>query len=79
MTKYEAQREAQRLFEEAYALVSQAQSLMDEHRFSMDFMEKEYCPKNLTEDEIEDGQLPYAYGWMSVGDGGVWLSSSDKC
>lgn len=79
MTKHEAaQKEAQRLLEEAYALVNQAQALMDEHRFSMDFLDKEYCPKNLTEDEIEAGRLPYAYGW-SAGDGGVWLSSSDKC
>lgn len=79
MTKQEAQKEAQRLLEEAFAMVGQAQSLMDEHRFSMNFLDREYCPRHLTEEEIEGGQLPYAYGWMSAGGGGIWLSSSDKC
>jgi hypothetical protein len=79
MTREEAQKEAQRLLEEANGLVTQAERLMDTHRFSMSFLYRDYCPKELSEEEIEDGQLPYAYGWMSAGDGGVWLSSSDKC
>lgn len=78
MTREEAEKETQRLLEEAYSLVSQAETLMDTHRFSMSFLDKDYCPHDLTEEEIEQGDLPYD-GWMSVGDGGVWLSSSDKC
>lgn len=79
MTRAEAQKEAQRLISEALVLVEQAQGLMDEHRFSVRFLGKDYCPRDLSEEEIEDGRLPYAYGWMSAGDGGVWLSSSGKC
>lgn len=79
MTREEAEREAQRLLEEANSLVTQAEALMDTHRFSMSFLDKDYCPKELTDDEIEEGELPYAYGWMSPGDGGVWLGSSDRC
>lgn len=79
MTKEQAEKEAQRLLEEAHSLIGQAERLMDEHRFSMSFLDRDYCPRELTEEEIEQGKLPYAYGWMSAGDGGAWLGSSDKC
>lgn len=79
MTKEEAQLEVQKLLSQATGLISEAEKLMDEHRFSVDFMGREYCPSALTEDEIEAGDLPYAYAWMTVGDGGEWLSSTDKC
>ncbi len=79
MTKEEAEKEVQRLLADAAELVFRAEKLMDEHRFSAEFLSKDYCPSALTEEEIEQGDLPYAYGWMSAGDGGMWLSSSDKC
>lgn len=79
MTKEEAQKEVQQLIADATTLVERAEKLMDEHRFSTEFLGKDYCPKELTEEEIENSDLPCAYGWMTAGDGGVWLSSSDKC
>jgi len=79
MTTEEAQKEAQRLLEEAHGLVSQAERLMDTHRFSMSFLDKDYCPRDLSEEEIDDSDFPINRDWMSVGDGGEWMSSSDRC
>ena len=78
MTKNEAQKEAQRLLAEASKLVDAAERLMDEHRFSIAFFGKNYCPNNLTTEEVEEGDLPIG-SYLSEGDGGVWQSSSDMC
>lgn len=82
MTKEEAQREVQRLLGEACDVVRQAERLMDTHRFSASFLEKEYCPRDLTEEELDcdsDLDWPINRDWMSVGDGGEWMGSSDRC
>lgn len=82
MTKEEAQLEVQRLLTEAGALVDSAEKLMDEHRFSASFLDKDYCPNNMTEEELDDDtdvDWPINRDWMEVGDGGMWMSSSDIC
>lgn len=82
MTKEEAQKEVQRLLSQAGALVKEAEKLMDEHRFSAGFLEKEYCPRDLTREELDydrDSDFPINRDWMSVGDGGCWMGSSDMC
>ncbi len=81
MNKEKAQKEAQRLLEEAYVLVRQAEELADTHRFTMSFLDKDYCPRDLSEEELEDDDcdFPINRDWMSVGDGGEWMGSSDRC
>jgi hypothetical protein len=82
MTKEEAQKEVQRLLGEANQLVSKAEALMDEHRFSAGFLGKDYCPRDLTEEELDydrDNDFPINRDWMGVGDGGEWMGSSDVC
>lgn len=82
MTQEEAQKEVQRLLEEAHGIVRQAELLMDTHRFSASFLDKEYCPRDLTEEELDcdnDVDFPINRDWMSVGDGGEWMGSSDRC
>ncbi len=79
MTKEEAQKRVQELLSEAMALVREAEGLMNEHRFTTDFMGRDYCPDDLTSDEIDEGYFPINRDWMSVGDGGEWMGSSDRC
>jgi len=82
MTKEEAQKEVQRLLEEAGGLVREAERLMDTHRFTASFLDKDYCPRDLSEEELDDEidpGFPINRDWMSVGDGGEWMGSSDRC
>ena len=84
MTKEQAEKEVQRLLSEARALIGGAERLMDAHRFTVSFEGRDYCPRDLTIEEIEflkEGELdfPYNQDWMEVGDGGVWMGSSDIC
>lgn len=78
MSKEQAQKEVQRLLKEAHSLVHQAEALMDEHRFAASFLNKSYCPRDLSSDELEGDQFVVPQ-WADVGDGGIWMSSSDMC
>lgn len=84
MTKEEAKKKAQELLTQANELVSAAEKIMDEHRFSLPFLDKDYCPRNLTKDEVEsgeseDGEYLYVGNYGEVGYGGYWQGSSDMC
>jgi hypothetical protein len=79
MTEEEAKKEVQGLLAQAEALISRAEALMDKHRFTVEFHGRDYCPRDLTGDEIENGSFPVIPDWMGSGDGGVWMGSSDRC
>jgi hypothetical protein len=78
MTKEEAQQQAQVYLKEAREAIMKAENLADQHRFTMDFLDKEYCPRDITEEEKEEGELPIGQ-FVEVGEGGCWQSSSDMC
>lgn len=79
MSSNDPKEQVQSLLAVAYEFIRQAQDIMDRERFTVSFLGKRYCPSNLTREEMEEWELPYRYGWMSPGDGGEWLSSSNMC
>lgn len=79
MTKEEAKKEVARLLSDSYEFIRKAEELMDIHRFSTSFLDKDYCPRDLSRDEIQGREFPINPDYMSVGDGGQWMSSSDQC
>jgi hypothetical protein len=56
MTKAEAKKEVQKLIVQAEGILAEAGKLMDEHQFSVNFMDQSYFPRNLDLVPYDDGQ-----------------------
>lgn len=81
-TKEQAQAEVQRLLGEAGKILAEAEKIMDKHRLTASFLDRDYCPRDLTQEELDDEDLRYELNvgpYIGVGDGGCWQGSSDLC